>query len=173
MTPHSPDSSGQLEFRRMLGATFSAVLRRSRVCRPCSSAVRSADLGRVCCPSRPSGHILSCVWHRFSTGVLHGLKTRATHGACHTDTPAMEKDRDCYRTLGVARSASRDEIKRAYRKLAKKHHPDRNPGDPTAETRFKEVQQAYEILSDTERRAGKGSSSVASWPASQVCIAAS
>ena len=60
--------------------------------------------------------------------------------------------RDPYEVLGVARSASEDEIKRAYRKLARQHHPDRNPGDKQAETRFKEVQDAYDILSDKEKR---------------------
>jgi DnaJ-class molecular chaperone len=65
----------------------------------------------------------------------------------------MTRNRDYYQTLGVARSASQDEIKRAYRRLAKEHHPDRNPNDPAAETRFKEVQQAYEILSNAESRA--------------------
>ena len=60
--------------------------------------------------------------------------------------------RDPYEVLGVARSASEDEIKRAYRKLARQHHPDRNPGDKQAETRFKEVQDAYDVLSDKEKR---------------------
>ncbi len=60
---------------------------------------------------------------------------------------------DYYQTLGVGRSASADEIKRAYRKLAKKYHPDRNPDNPQAEQRFKDVQQAYEILSDADKRA--------------------
>src|SRR4051794_20832920 len=61
-------------------------------------------------------------------------------------------DRDYYEVLGVAREASADEIKKAYRKLARKHHPDVNPGDKTAEARFKEAQQAYDILSDAEKR---------------------
>lgn len=54
--------------------------------------------------------------------------------------------------LGVNRSATADEIKRAYRALAKKHHPDRNPGDASAEARFKEVQHAYSVLSDAKKR---------------------
>jgi molecular chaperone DnaJ len=57
-----------------------------------------------------------------------------------------------YDTLGVAKSASQDEIKKAYRKLARQHHPDRNPGDATAEAKFKDVQAAYDVLSDPEKR---------------------
>src|SRR5688572_23674579 len=57
-----------------------------------------------------------------------------------------------YDTLGVGKSASADEIKRAYRKLARKYHPDHNPDDAQAEERFKEVQAAYDVLSDSEKR---------------------
>jgi DnaJ-class molecular chaperone len=61
--------------------------------------------------------------------------------------------RDLYDVLGLSKSASADEVKKAYRKLAQKYHPDRNPGDKEAEAKFKEVSAAYEVLSDADRRA--------------------
>src|SRR3954462_13208591 len=57
-----------------------------------------------------------------------------------------------YDTLGVKKGASADEIKKAYRKLAAQYHPDKNPGDATSEEKFKEVQNAYDVLSDAEKR---------------------
>lgn len=62
-------------------------------------------------------------------------------------------DRDLYEVLGVSRDASQDELKAAYRKLARAHHPDVNPNDPQAEERFKEISQAYSVLSDPQQRA--------------------
>jgi curved DNA-binding protein len=61
--------------------------------------------------------------------------------------------RDYYETLGVKRDATAEEIKKAYRKLARQYHPDRNPGDKQAETKFKEIQDAYDVLSDKTKRA--------------------
>ena len=65
----------------------------------------------------------------------------------------MAEKRDYYEVLGIDRNASASEIKKAYRKLAKKYHPDMNPGDKEAEAKFKEVTEAYEILSDSEKKA--------------------
>lgn len=61
--------------------------------------------------------------------------------------------RDPYDVLGVSKSATADEIQKAYRKLSKKHHPDRNPGDKQADATYKEVQSAYEVLSDPQKKA--------------------
>jgi molecular chaperone DnaJ len=64
----------------------------------------------------------------------------------------MPTVKDPYKVLGVDRKASADDVKKAYRKLARQHHPDRNPNDSDAEERFKEVQEAYSILSDPDKR---------------------
>jgi molecular chaperone DnaJ len=65
----------------------------------------------------------------------------------------MSSKRDYYETLGVSKGASKDDLKKAYRKLAVKHHPDKNPGDKAAEQKFKDVSEAYGILSDDQKRA--------------------
>src|SRR6185295_12437126 len=62
------------------------------------------------------------------------------------------KFRDYYEILGVARTAKDDEIKKAYRKLARKYHPDLNPNNKQSEEKFKEIQEAYEVLSDADKR---------------------
>src|SRR5216684_7514661 len=65
---------------------------------------------------------------------------------------AMAKQ-DYYETLGVARGADADQLKKAYRSLAMKFHPDRNPGDKAAEHKFKEISEAYDVLKDDQKRA--------------------
>src|SRR5208283_675830 len=102
------------------------ALRRSGKCGPSRS-------GRLFCPfARP----FVC-----GPGVLEGIRSNS-----------MAK-RDYYSVLGVNRDASDEDIKKAYRKLAMKHHPDRNPSDKTSEEKFKEAKAAYEILSDPKKRA--------------------
>ena len=64
----------------------------------------------------------------------------------------MAEKRDFYEVLGLSKDAGEDEIKKAYRKLAKKYHPDMNPGDSEAEVKFKEVNEAYSVLSDSEKK---------------------
>src|ERR1700761_4933753 len=65
---------------------------------------------------------------------------------------ASTTKQDYYELLGVARKATVKDIRAAYRKLARKYHPDLNPGDKTAEEKFKDIQEAYEVLSDTKKR---------------------
>ena len=64
----------------------------------------------------------------------------------------MAEKRDYYEVLGIDKSADKDTIKKAYRKLAVKYHPDRNPGNKEAEDKFKEATEAYEVLSDDQKR---------------------
>ena len=63
---------------------------------------------------------------------------------------------DYYETLGVSKNASESELKKAFKRMAMKHHPDRNPGDAEAEAKFKNIKEAYEILSEPQKRAAYG-----------------
>ena len=65
----------------------------------------------------------------------------------------MAEKRDFYEVLGLQKGASDDEIKKAFRKMAMKYHPDKNPGDKEAEEKFKEVNEAYSVLSDADKKA--------------------
>lgn len=84
---------------------------------------------------------------------LHRLPCQKVRGRrqFHVSKPAFSSD--YYARLGVERSASQDEIKKAYRKLAMKYHPDRNKGNKEAEEKFKEISQAYSVLSDEKQKA--------------------
>src|SRR3954468_16438311 len=64
----------------------------------------------------------------------------------------MAQTKDYYAVIGVPASATQDEIKKQYRKLAAKHHPDKNPNDPKAAERFKEISEAYQVLGDADKR---------------------
>src|ERR1044072_1916835 len=64
----------------------------------------------------------------------------------------MAQTKDYYSVLGIPASATQDEIKKQYRKLAAKHHPDKNPNDPKAAERLKEISEAYQVLGDAEKR---------------------
>ena len=68
-------------------------------------------------------------------------------------TNSMPSKRDYYEVLGVSKDVSAEDLKKAYRKLAVKFHPDKNPGDKTAEDKFKEIGEAYDVLSDEQKRA--------------------
>src|SRR2546430_1390197 len=83
-------------------------------------------------------------------GDRRGCGSSRNQGAGPLATMAK---RDFYEILGVSKSADAEELKRAYRKLAMQHHPDRNPGDKSADQKFKELNEAYDVLKDDQKRA--------------------
>src|SRR5205823_14469579 len=102
-----------------------------------------------CCRSRrsPSACARSC-----ASGERRRSSTSCCACSASTDATNDMDFKDYYSSLGVAKTASQKEIKAAYRKLARKHHPDVNQGDKSAEGRFKEINEAYEVLGDPEKR---------------------
>lgn len=85
--------------------------------------------------------------------VQRDIGSNATYDETATNTDTYNDRDDYYEILGVAKNASADEIKKAFRKLATQYHPDRNQGDKTAEAKFKKITEAYEVLSDEQKRA--------------------
>ena len=133
---------------RALGADRRARAQRRPAVRPAGErfdpveheALSMREDGRAGCRARRRREGLPLQRHGASSGARGGLRL------------TMAAVKDPYKTLGVDRKASDEEIKKAYRKLAREYHPDANHGDKEAEERFKEVQEAYAILSDPEKR---------------------
>ena len=91
--------------------------------------------------------------HKNESSRGQRFPDRAEAACAFVGVIGVADKRDFYEVMGVPKNATEDEIKKAYRKLAKKYHPDLNPGDKEAEAKFKEVNEAYEVLSDKDKRA--------------------
>src|SRR6185312_4854597 len=111
--------------------------------------------GRPVRPARPRSAPLAALragGRLRARGAPEGLPAGRPRPAPGPSRGVAGRMKDLYEVLGVKKDASADEIKKAYRKLARQHHPDKNPGDKAAEERFKEIQGAYDVLSDPEKR---------------------
>src|SRR5213593_1900395 len=114
---------------------------------------RGAPAGRAARRGRPDGNRVKSQSLQGRAGARAGVPGRRPIVSGPVQGRAVLKKRDYYEVLGVGREAGEAEIKKAYRQLAMKHHPDRNPGDKNAEEKFKEAAEAYAVLADTDRRA--------------------
>src|SRR5919197_3122795 len=145
---------------RRTGASTRTSTRRCSRSRPrprrarCSRSCRRVTGSATACCGQPVSSSRQRLRRKGSSAIAD--KWRGSRG--NREVPpartrnAMATVKDLYGTLGVSKNASQDEIKKAYRKLARQYHPDTNPGDAAAEERFKEVQAAYDVLSDAEKR---------------------
>src|ERR1039457_3860738 len=140
-----------------------------RPCDPCSASSNNNWSSSLCCatsstgafrwrsaPSTGSSRWCRARWwsRRSRLGTTRGGRGAAARGAASGGAAVATTDGlDLYGLLGVASNATDEEIKRAYRRKAREHHPDANAGDAAAEARFKEVSLAYEVLRDPDRRA--------------------
>src|SRR5207302_885090 len=144
---------GQARGRRAAGPSLARLAARAR------GARRDRDRRKVR-PARPRGAprpAIGAPGGLDPRGDPEGLPARSARpapgaGGGVRSTRGGDRVKTPYDTLGVAKNASADEIKKAYRKLARQYHPDRNPGDAKAEERFKEISQAHDVLSDPDKR---------------------
>ena len=158
------DEGKVLQGVRMTHTLFEDLLRREGVTAidPVGEAFDpSVHEAMVFAPSdQPEGVVMATLERGYAMGdrLLRPARVAVSSGPARERRAALGPEmaagaKDLYEVLGVKKSASADEIKKAYRKLARKHHPDANPNDAKAEERFKEISTAYEVLSDAKKRA--------------------